>query len=275
MENDDFLLKYLHTKGWFNIFLILLGSGLLNSCITTKKTAYLQEKERSIYPAELFTPETYRIQPNDNLYIYVSTPDPSLSAIFNAAPAGGVMRMEESTANLLSYPVQLDGTVDLPYIGSVEVAGKTLNEAKNTIQMEIIDYVTDASITVKLVNNYVSVLGEVNAPGMYPIYKERLNIFQALAMAGDMAEISDRQRINVIRQTPTGSIIEELDLTDKNLVDSEFYYVMPNDIIYAKPIKGSLFRRNQPTVNLISATLSTVITLFLLVQNFQILQGPQ
>jgi len=258
---------------WF--YIILIGCFIMNSCVTSRKTTYLQEHNSSDIPEESFTPENYRIQPNDNLYIYVSTPDPSISAIFNAIPTGGIMRMEEGTANLLSYPVHLDGTIDLPYIGSVGVAGKTLSETKYALEEELIDYVKDASVTVKLVNNYVSILGEVNAPGMYPIYKERLNIFQALAMAGDMAEISNRSQVSIVRQTPNGSQIKEFDLTDKNIVDSEFYYVMPNDVIYAKPIKGSLFRRNQPTVTLISTTISAALTLFVIIQTYLISLQPQ
>ena len=273
MKNCNSQQKYLTGKTW--LLIPILGCLFINSCVTTRKTTYLQEYETTEISLESITPETYRIQPNDNLYIYVSTPDPSMSAIFNAVPAGGVMRMEESTANLLSYPVKLDGTVEIPYIGSVVVAGKTLTEIKLALEAELADYVRDASIIVKLVNNYVSVLGEVNVPGMYPIYKERLNIFQALAMAGDLAEISDRRRVSIVRQTPNGSIIKEFDLTDRNIIDSEFYYVMPNDIIYARPIKGSLFRRNQPTVTLISTTISTAITLFVLIQNYLILQEPQ
>ncbi|MBN1183243.1 MAG: polysaccharide biosynthesis/export family protein [Bacteroidales bacterium] len=270
-------IKFIPGSLWFSI--LLVGSVFLNSCVTTKKTSYLQEFRQSEYSTEFVPPVEYKIQPNDNLYVRVSTPDPNLSAIFNPMPGGvTTTRVEESTANLLSYPVKLDGTVDLPYIGAVEVAGKTLSEARSAVEASLIDYVTDASVTVRLVNNYVSILGEVNSPGMYPIYKERLNIFQALAMAGDMAEISNRRELSIIRQTPEGSIIKQFDLTDKNIVDSEFYYVMPNDIIYAKPIKGSLFRRNQPTITLITTTISTIstaIALFLVIQNQLILQNPQ
>jgi polysaccharide export outer membrane protein len=269
MESIKLKMKSISFTKWYVITVVI--SVLLSSCVTTKKVKYLQDTNKSDYVKETYTPETYRIQPNDNLYIYVSTPDPSLSAIFNAAPGGGVMRMEESTASLLSYPVRDDGSIELPYIGSIEVAGLTLSEARISIQEKLIDYVRDASITVKLVNNYVSILGEVNDPGMYPIYKERLNIFQALAMAGDLADISNRTQLTVIRQTPDGSIIKEFDMTDKNIVDSEFYYVMPNDIIYAIPMKGSFFWWNQPAVTFLFTSITTAISLFVLIQNYLIL----
>lgn len=247
-------------------FILAIGSCILNSCVTTKKTTYLQEYKRSDFSIEYTPPETYLIQPNDNLYIRVSTPDPRLSSLFNAMPERGSMTVDEQSADLLSYAVQLDGSVEIPYIGSIAVAGKTLSEAKDDIEAILVDYVTDAAITVKLVNNYVSILGEVNQPGLYPIYKERLNIYQALAMAGDMAVYSDRYSLSIIRQTLEGSIVKEFDLTNKNIIDSEFYYVMPNDVIYAKPMKGKFFAMNQFPFALIFTTITTFL---LLVNYFQ------
>ncbi len=156
-----------------NIFFAILFLIFASGCVTTKDATYLQEYPNSEYSNEYVPPEDYLIQPNDNLYIRVSTPDPSRSALFNATEEGGTMRADESSAHLLSYPVQLDGTVDLPYVGIIEVGGKTIPEAKVAIMVVLSDYVTDASLTVKLVNNYVTILGEVVAPGMYLIYKDR------------------------------------------------------------------------------------------------------
>ncbi len=259
MKIYDSSQKYTSHKTGF--FFLVFGLCILNSCVTTRKTTYLQEYRKSEIPSEYTAPETYLIQPSDNLYIRVSTPDPRLSAIFNAMPVGGTMTMSEESSALLSYSVQLDGSVELPYIGSIDVVGKTLSEAKDAIEVVLVDYVSDAAITVKLVNNYVSILGEVNAPGLYPIYKDRLNIYQALSMAGDMAEYSDRFRVSIVRQTTEGSIVKEFDLTDKNIIDSEFYYIMPNDVIYAKPMKGKFFAMNQFPFTLIFASITTFLLL--------------
>lgn len=245
---------------------------LLNSCVTTRKTTYLQEYKKSEYPEGYTPPDNYLIQPNDNLYIRVSTPDPRWSALFNPMSGGGGMQLSGDNVNLVSYPVQLDGTVDLPYIGSVNVIGKTLSEVKDIIESIMIDYVADAAVSVLLVNNYVTILGEVNAPGMYPITKERLNVFQAIAMAGDLAPFSNRYRLQIVRQTMEGSVIKEFDITDKNFVDSEFYYVLPNDVIYAKPMKGKFFGMTNFTPAMILTTLTTVVSLIILIQNYLIIQ---
>lgn len=247
------------------LLLVLLVT--FSACVTNKHATYLQVYEESEYSGEYVPPKNYLIQPNDNLYIRVTTLDPRYAVIFNAMGEGGYMQADEASVNLLSYPVELDGSVDLPYVGSIEVAGKTLPEAKKTIKLVLDEYVTDASLTVKLVNNYVSILGEIRNPGMYPIYKERLNIYQALAMAGDVADYSDRYELSIIRQSPEGSIVKEFNITDRNIIDSEFYYVLPNDVIYVKPLKGRFFAINTAPYTFALTTITAAISLFVLIQN--------
>lgn len=256
---------HIHPSYFQLLIAIMCTFGLLNSCVTTKKTTYLQEYKKSEYPTEYIAPEAYRIQPDDNLFIRVTTPDPQWSAIFNTGEVGGTsFGRSEQAIDLLSYRVKLDGTVEIPYLGSINVAGKTVAETKKIMEALVVDYVSDAEITVKLVNNYVSILGEVNQPGRYLIYKEQLNIFEAMAMAGDMAQYSNRQQINIVRQTDSGTIVKEFNLTDKNIIDSEFYYVKPNDVIYARPMKGKFFGMAQFPYSVLLSTITT----FLLVLNY-------
>lgn len=249
-------------KNWFLILTIL--STLLSSCVTNKKTTYLQEYDDSQYSEMYDAPVDYLIQPNDNLFIRVTTPDPRRSEMFNTFPTSGGMSVGEQAVDLLSYQVELDGTVVLPYLGPIQVAGINVIEAKEIIKVALEEYVTDAAITVKLVNNYVSVLGEVARPGRYPIYKGQLNIFQALAMAGDIIDYGDRYNANIIRQTNEGTITREFDLTDKEIIDTEYFYVMPNDVIYIRPMKGKFFGFNEfPWMVIL-----TSVTTFVLVLNY-------
>lgn len=239
-----------------------------SSCVTNQDATYLQVYEESMYSGEYVPPVGYLIKSNDNLYIRVSTPDPTVSAFFNVFDVtGGMLQADEASAQLMSYTVELDGTVDIPYAGPVEVAGKTLPEAKILIEEVLGAYVTDFSVTLKLVNNYVSVLGEIENPGMYPIYKDRLNIFQALAMAGDVADFSDRTLVNIIRETEEESIVKEFNITDRKLIDSEYYYVMPNDVIYVRPMKGRYFAINSAPYTFALAVIGTLTTVFILIQN--------
>jgi len=247
------------------ISLILLGVILLNGCVTTKRTSYLQEHKKSPYTGEYVPPEDYLIRPNDNIYLNVATPDPRISAMFNAmGQMSGDVGFDEASAHIYSYPVEIDGTVELPYIGVLHVAGMTLPETKELIETSLSDYVNDATVTVKLVNNNVTVLGEVAAPGVYPLYKERLNVFQALALAGDIDTYGDRYEVSIIRQGEEGSIVKKIDMTDKNIIDSEFYYIMPNDVVYVKPMKGKFFAVESMPWTLIF----TAITTFILLENY-------
>lgn len=248
------------------IFILLIF--LISSCVTRRKTTYLQHSEESIYPLQNVTPLEYKVQPNDNLYIKVITPDPTWSQIYNTMPVNSYsLTTNEQSADLISYTVFEDGTIDFPYIGPVSVAGKTLREVRKIIDGILVEYIDNGTVIVKLVNNYVSLLGDISNPGRYPIYKSRLNVFQALAMAGDMDDYSNRREVQIIRQTPEGSVIESFDLTNEKILQSELFYVMPNDVIYAKPMKGKFFNMNTfpYTTLLSSATLILAIVTLIMV----------
>ncbi|HEX2395721.1 MAG TPA: polysaccharide biosynthesis/export family protein [Bacteroidales bacterium] len=246
-----------------NLFLYLLLASLLQSCVTARKTTYLQPPvDETISMADTMHPKPalYKILPSDNLFIRVITPDPKWAAMFNTMPVATTMfTTTEQSTELISYPVMPDGTIDIPYVGHIQVSGKTLPEIKELIERSLADYITDYDVTVRLVNNYISILGDVNKPGRYAIYKDQLNIFQALAMAGDLGDYSDRYQVQIVRQTSGGTFIKEFDLTKRNIISSEFFYVMPNDVIYARPMKGKFFKMNTFPFSIILSTVTTAI----------------
>jgi polysaccharide export outer membrane protein len=197
------------------------------------------------------------------LYIRIITPDPELGEMFNTmTTASGSMNINELSADILSYTVDDAGIIELPYAGKFVVAGKTLNQIKEELDIAIKSYITDAVVSVKMINNYVSIIGEVQNPGKYPIYKNRLNIFQALAMAGDLDRYSNRQKIQIIRQTPDGNTVKEFSLKDRSIIGSQFFYVMPNDVIYAPPMKGRFFQMESFPYTVILSTITTFVLLW-------------
>jgi len=129
------------------------------------------------------------------------------------------------------------------------------------------NYVTDAAITVRLVNNYVSIIGELRSPGRYILTKDRINIFEALSMAHDLSEFGNRQKVQLIRPTPYGPVVKEFSLSDRSILTSEFYYIMPNDIIYVKPVPGRMFAHN---TSIYSLLLSTITTALVIISYFRI-----
>ena len=250
-----------------HIILTLLVLASLTSCVTNKKLTYLQDEMANDDTIKSVTPSAYKILPFDNLFIRVVTPDPNLSAMFNTIPvASNSVTVTEQSVDMVSYTVDIDGYILLPYAGRILVEGKTLNAVTAEVEKILKEYIADAAITVKLVNNYVSLLGEVQRPGKYPIYKERMNIFQALAMAGDLGDFSDRQKLQFIRPTPHGNIIKEISLNDRSIMTSEFFFVLPNDVIYAKPVKGRFFRLNTFPYSTILSTITTFVLLMTVIK---------
>lgn len=228
---------------------IVMFCVVLTSCVTPRKTHYLQNPDRSIadYP-EVYTPADYQIQKSDELDIQVTTLDPESKKIFNSnsSTSGSNSNIRNTTQkDLYTYTVYDDGTIDFPYIGAIKLAGLTTREAKGVIEEKLVDYVKDCSVDVRLVNSYYNVICHDKA-GRYQITKEKMTIFEALAVAGDLSEYSDRKRVQLIRQNLDGSTtIKKFDLRSKSIVGSEYYYIQPNDILYVPAFNGQYFRINR------------------------------
>lgn len=241
---------------------------IMGSCLSQKKLTYLQYTDIPEGP-ELpvrdlrigVTPAAYKIMPYDILFIRVITPDPQWSILFNTTQVGQGGAITQESASLVGYPVDDDGNIDIPYIGKVNVSGKTLSDIKVELDQIFINYLNDAAITVRLVNNYISVIGEIRTPGRYPINKERLNVFEALAASGDIELYGNRQKIQLIRPSPYGPIVKEFTLSDRSILTSEFYYVMPNDILYVQPLRGKGFQNNATVFNLFLTTITTSLVI--------------
>jgi len=240
---------------------------LVSSCITSKKLTYLQHEEILSDTTFANQPEDYKVQPFDNLYIRVATPDPQWSDMFFTMQTNSSgTNITEQSADLISYSVTIDGNIEMPFAGTFKVAGKSLRTIKTELETALKAYVSDASVTVKMINNYINIIGEVTSPGRYQIYKDRMTVFQALAMAGDLGDYSDRMKVQIIRQIPGGTVVKEFSLTDRSILTSEFLYVMPNDVIYAQPIHGRFFKMNSFPYGIILSAITTFILLLNVIQ---------
>ena len=257
------------TSKQYFFFSMVFFMAVLSSCVSRKKLTYLQysgsgASEQGNDRTDII-PSDYKLMSYDNLYINVVSPDPRWSAMFN--PVAGEGGVTEESAILQGYVVDRDGNIEIPFVGKVNVAGETLSNVKVKLESTFSSYVKDASITVRLVNNYISLIGEVGSPGRYPLTKNRVNVFEALAMAGDLSEFSNRSKIQLIRPTPYGPVIKEFSLRDRSVLDSEYYYVMPNDIIYAPPLKGRTFQMNSAIYTVILGVLNTGFVIYALILN--------
>ncbi len=236
----------------FSKTVILVFILSLSSCYTRYSTNLLQERKNlPQYTQADF--ENYRLQPNDELVIRVITTNESLRYMFPSS---------SNAQNVYSYKVYEDGTVDFPYISRVPLASKTIKEAELIVRDRLREFADDVEVKLGLKTQSYCVIGEAGR-GYFPIYKERLTIFQALALAGGINEGALLSKVKIIRTTDNGTIIKSFDIRTKSIVDSEFYYIQPNDIIYLDVSKKK-FWASSNFVQFMSLITSS-ITLFVLV----------
>ncbi|WP_415843881.1 polysaccharide biosynthesis/export family protein [Zobellia nedashkovskayae] len=206
----------------------------------------------------------YQLQPRDVLNVQIKTLDAASSAYFNLQSENTFQQFSPAALYLGGYSIMKNGSINLPEIGQVTVAGLTLSEAEEEIQKAVRRYLPNANVIVKMVSFKISVLGEVNAPGYYYIYNEQANLLEALALAGDMTLFGNRENITILRQTKTGMKGMLLDLRNPNIFSSEYFQLLPNDMVYVQPRKERNQRDNLSTFNLLSIVFGAISSVVLL-----------
>ncbi|NQV03563.1 MAG: polysaccharide biosynthesis/export family protein [Bacteroidia bacterium] len=230
-------------NSYFNSVRYLLQIALVlfifASCVPQKKIKYLQTlQEQDTTNAYINKrPLDYKIQPNDNLYIRIFSLDEKTYLFFNMVTSSNQNQYaNDASIYLNSYTVDRDGYIDFPIVGRVLVKTLTVEQVKDVLQTNVDEYLTETMVVVKMVNFKITILGEVRSPGVLTIYQDEINIFEAIAMAGDLSDYANRKKIALVRQTTDGSKVVYLDLNKADIISSEYFYMMPNDIIYASPL---------------------------------------
>ncbi len=246
----DLLRHILKRFVFFSLLIVLLSS-----CYTLKDKTLLQNL-RSLPKYENVPYEAYKIQVNDELLFRVISTDVDFVKMIDAG--GGV-----SQQNAITYRVYPDGTIDLPFISSIYVKGLTLNQAADMIHSRFIQIIPDAEVKLTLANKTYTIIGEAGN-GIYPIYKDKMTIYQALAQSGTIALSGDRKHVKIIREKNNVAEILEFDLRPQSIVDSKYYYIYPNDIIYIQKESASFYKTNNYSsfLGLITSSISLFTTVF-------------
>lgn len=197
----------------------------------------LQDESRSLPSYEKTEYQDYRIRVNDEIIYRLITSDETISKLISPQTSGS------SSQNMISYQVYTDGTIDLPFVSGIKVEGLTLEEASIAIENRLKELIPDVIVKLSLSNKTFTIFGDAGS-GIFPIYKEKLTVFQALAMSGDFNDSSDRRHIRIIRETDEGTQILEFDIRPKSIIDSKYYYIYPNDIIYVRREFSSFYKVN-------------------------------
>lgn len=226
----------------FGIVMMLLAV-VFASCVPQKKMLYLKEAQMA---AENLSKEyvndrtvDYKLQPGDNLYIrFLNTIDErSVASLSGESMVRTMSYTSDASIYLMSYTLDEDGYIELPLTGKIMLKNMTVDQAKEKMQTEINKFVNQTTLIVKLSNFNLTVLGEVNRPGMYKVYQSQINLFEAMALAGNMTNFAKNDEVKIIRQTDNGSEIVTIDMGSADILSSPYYYLKPNDIVYVEPLK--------------------------------------
>jgi polysaccharide export outer membrane protein len=247
---------------WLSIIVLFFSS-----CVPQKKMLYLQIKDAADTMTVFYNAKSieYRMQPGDNLYIRVVSLDEKTTVLLNPSGASNYMNTDASIY-LNSYAIDERGYLDFPLTGKIYVKNMTVEEVKVRLEEELKVYLKEFVVIVRLVNFNITILGEVNRPGPYKVYQNRINIFEAISMAGDMTDFANREKVAIIRQTKVGSKVLYLDMTKRGILESDYFYLRPNDIVYVIPVKGKQFTFAAFPYAVIFSAISTA---FLVVNYFQ------
>ncbi|MDD6641333.1 MAG: polysaccharide biosynthesis/export family protein [Bacteroidales bacterium] len=236
---------------------------LATSCYTRRVVGLLQERnslpeyDRGVY-------QEYRLRKNDELTLRIISADQTSVAMFGNAQTG------MGSTNNMVYRIYDDGTVDIPFLSRIPLEGMTLEEAEKFLTDQMKPYIPDVQVKLALSTSTFCVIGDAGR-GYFNIYKERLTIFQALALCGGVNESGDIGHVKIVRETNEGTKIVSFDLRSKSLIDSEYYYIYPNDIIYVDVTPKRFWAVNSYSgfLGVITSSLSLLLTVWNLVVTYQ------
>lgn len=250
----------------------LLLSTLLSSCYYNKRMVYLQNKKFSeVNPTVVPNKKSvYKLQVSDVLSVHVksSTETGTSTEIFNIASRQNGVFTTPGSLFLEGYTIDSKGRISLPIIGEVTVKDLTIEQAQQLIQTNANKFLNKSTVIVKLTSFKVTVLGEVKNPGYLYVYNNEVTVLETLGMAGDLTPFANRKNVKLIRQQSSGTMVILLDLTDPKLLSSEYFFLMPNDVLYVEPLKARSSRENLEVLGVVFAGLTTLILVMTYVKQY-------
>ena len=241
------------------LYLLLLTACMLTGCYSNRQIGLLQNR-KGIPTYDSVPYEPYRLHVNDEIVYRLITMDETISKAMAAD------QQYASSQYATSYRIHSDGTVDIPFLPPVHLEGLTEREAQDTLLAVFRQIIPDADVKLALYNKNFTVLGDLGS-GQYRIYKERMTIFQALAMTGDVDNKGDRKHVRIVR--PNGNEppeVLEFDIRSESIIDSKYYYIYPNDLIYVSREPGAFYK--VPSYSGFIALITSSVSLLISVLNY-------
>jgi polysaccharide export outer membrane protein len=265
--------------------LLILASVLLllSSCVSNKKYIYLQDKgnvKADSNGTMTVIPYAYKLQKGDILYISLTTEDEKLNKIFVPGAGGGQILQQQqgvsgSMLYFIGFTIDKQGEIEFPYLGKIKVTELDVEQAKMAIEEQLKKYFKVFFLQVKVAEFKFSVLGYVNKPGQYFFQQNKVTIIEAIAMAGDLQNLAKRYSLQLFRQYPDGVKIHSIDITDRQILNSPFWFIQPNDVLYIEPLKirtaGDLssFQSTMTVLTPLLSSLLLVLNTYILIENLK------
>lgn len=248
-------------------FLITLF--FFSSCATRNLVYFSDLQQENINTEPVINAIDPQIQPVDLLSITVSTLNPESNLLFNSGVISSVGSASSITTSIINegYRVDKEGEINFPILGKVHLAGLTLDEATLKMVQLLESEVKNPIVNIKLLNFRITVVGEVNQPSTIPVLTEKLNIIEAIGLAGDLTPFGRRENVLLIRESEGERTTVRLDLNKKDIFTSPYYYLQQNDIIYVEPVRAkgvqaSMGRQNLSLALSVVSILSIILTRF-------------
>lgn len=254
------------------VIVSFLGILILASCSKRNLTYFGDLPQQAVHIESIETIPSLKIKPDDVLRITVHSLNPEANTLFNRGfisaygMANGV-RENNTTSNLqsLGYLVDKEGYIDFPILGKIKIGGLTKDEGKAKLLEKLKEYLKDPTVNIRYLNYQVTVIGEVNRPSVLTIQSEKINILEALGMAGDMTPYGKRENVLIIREEEGERIMARINLNRKEVLNSPYFYLQQNDVVYveatkARAIQASLARANLTIALSIASILAIILT---------------
>lgn len=249
-------------------WLFILSAFSLTSCLTNKKLVYFSNLRDSSFVANYkdFAP---KIQKGDILFVAISSSDQKSSLIFSSPNSISVPQSQALGGNVVptnGFLVESDGCIFMPKLGKIKAEGKTKYSLTTEIQDSLLPYLKDPVVNIRFMNFRVTVLGEVNHPAMYATTNERMSLLEAIGSSGDFTPLGNRSNILLLRDSSNITISRRLNINDRSLLNSPYYYLQSNDVIYVEPINQKGYSTSQAII--LIPIVSGVVSSLLLILNF-------
>jgi polysaccharide biosynthesis/export protein len=236
------------------ITLCCMSLMFLSACVPVSKMKYFNDIDKLNEP-EVNLRKSKTVNLFDKLNVTVLSTDMETANLLNSNFKG-------STINVKGYEVDETGFISFPFVGRIQVSGLTLLETGEKIRSALSGIITKPEVIVSLIDNRVTVMGEVVNQGRYSINEDFINIYEALALGGGFAQFADRKNVVLLRSENNKLMHYKLDLTNSKIANSTLYYVLPNDIIIVEPLR--MKSQQSPLVTQVLTTMTTLLSIFTL-----------